>query len=136
MNREEILNIPAGREMDALVAKEIFGINTAGHLDSCYVEWVTKDGKDGGSGFECPACGCSEEEYKKQPCCKRYSTDISAAWEVVEQVTKKSKFTVIEIRGGNELYQVAFWYPLKDSWHAEGLLPLAICRAALLTVCE
>ena len=118
MNREEILNMPAGREMDALVAEKVMGFIKLQFPGLPKYQKPTKD-------------GVVPLYYVPN-----FSTDISAAWEVVEQVTKKSKFTVIEIRGGNELYQVAFWYPLKDSWHAEGLLPLAICRAALLTVCE
>ena len=134
MDRDEILNMPAGREMDALVAEKVMGWHIETD-DSGWGHWADANGH-WGAGINQDDTDDYEDDEDFHILHWHPSQSIKWAWEVVEQVTKKSKFTVIEIRGGNELYQIAFWYPLKDSWHAEGLLPLAICRAALLTVCE
>lgn len=99
MTKDEILNMPAGGEMDALIADKIFG---------------AVDDDDWGSDGQ-PA----------------FSTDISAAWEVVEKLL--DKFTKIEIRG-------SYWFCVfdwgEDEKHVFGVAEtpmLAICRAAFLT---
>jgi hypothetical protein len=61
---------------------------------------------------------------------RHYSTDISAAWEVVEKM--QGDFWKLEFIGGS--YRARFINSKLHQW--ELTAPLAICRAALLTVLE
>lgn len=67
---------------------------------------------------------------------KHYSTDISAAWEVVEKTNSFEVELIIEKDG---MYECQIWNG--DTFHPEqciraDTMPLAICRAALLTILE
>jgi hypothetical protein len=95
MTREEILNMPAGREMDALIAEKV--------IDP---DWV-----------------------KLKNLCPHYSTDIAAAWELVE---KMKYFTLYR---GDGYWECEYSGQYLESIDAE-TAPLAICRAALLAVIE
>ncbi len=129
MNTEEILNMPAGPEMDALIAEKVFGI-TNPDPTKCpycgYEMWV------GVARSRCSICG--EWRYSAH---KEYSADISAAWEVVEKL-KPFKFEISRDNGGN--IDCLIWlretfterHKPADVYGCESL-PLAICRAALLT---
>jgi hypothetical protein len=95
MTRDEILNMPAGREMNRLVAIKVMG-------------------------------------YGENPVIwARYSENITAAWQVVENVLKNTDCDCTlktTMRGWDcELY--------RDHANAE-TAPLAICRAALIAVME
>ncbi len=136
MKPEDIENMPAGREMDALVAEKVMGwkwlIGVANlgsgpkyrYLDEPHVwnpprvEW---DGKT-----EMPInhpCINTEWEYPE------YSADIAAAWEVVEKL--------------RELYRSkAFkeYFDAQSPWHwcflRTDVFCLQVCRAALLAVTQ
>ena len=115
MTREEILRMEAGPELDRLVAEQIMG-------------W--REGQDtlklqGGMGI------------LGEKALPRYSTDIAAAWEVVEALREKE--FVIDILGLLEDFIVKIW----NENESEGLsiakasaeqAPLAICRAALIVL--
>lgn len=93
MTRDEILAMPAGREMDVLVGRHVMDL--VGPPD---LYW-------------------------------EYSTDISAAWMVVEKfpavsLTFRGKYWFCDVN------QVDFDYSQAET------APLAICRAALLAVTE
>ena len=106
----------AGREMDALVAEKVMGWKRVPHahpeIEAAGGMWLTPRGPR-----MCPA----------------YSTDIAAAWGVVEWFTRRS-------------YTVALHTTHSDGWvcSIRGALladtaqaptaPLAICRAALAAV--
>jgi hypothetical protein len=114
MTRDEIENTPAGKEMDALIAREIFGMT----IDKTFKgEWVVNPSYYVGSLGESRARGWAP---------KPYSTDIAAAWEVVEK----------------KLVGMHLGFILTDMWELTwgeiGVIadtaPLAICRAALLAV--
>lgn len=113
MTRDEILNMPAGRDADALIEYHIMKTqvprNSDGHLSRSWVD---------GYGYENTF----------------YSTDIAAAWEVVEKF-KENWVVEVGVNGG-------FYWCDMDNY--KGVLgfhsaradsaPLAICRAALLAV--
>jgi hypothetical protein len=108
MTRDEIMVMEAGREMDAMVN-----------------EYIIHDSP-------CVGVFYSEEAYQNLP---HYSTDISAAWEVVEKMSNK-EITIYHQLEGMTVEQ-AHWDVEIDG--NEGLAltaPLAICRAALITVTE
>src|SRR4030042_6402550 len=84
MKTDYIYDMPAGRELDALIAEKVMGLNLK-HLPAVYEERYTSDGKDGWSGFVCPRCRYPQDMLDG-PCCQQYSTNIFAAWEVVEKM--------------------------------------------------
>lgn len=146
MNRDEILNATAGSALDTLIAERVLGLSLQ-HLLPVYEEGSTEDGLDGWSGFVCPRCR-RPKDMLDEPCAKYYSTDIRAAWDVVEHFTGKecdSQDFFIECWGDGEWF-VAF-HPLGYSsrepkaWcdgkkTKKPSAPLAICRAALLAVID
>ena len=111
MTAEQVLAMEPGREMDAYVAKYV-KFPGHSHLISEVKEW-----------------------------CAKYSTDISAAWEIVEKMQGiqvfngkkvRLKVTVSAIRG---IYTVIIIDYRNDTVIAEQIgttAPEAICRAALL----
>lgn len=114
-----------GRELDALIAEKVMG---------CRPEADTS-----GDG---PVCGCIDRSHSdKLGWLKEYSTDIAAAWEVVEKLRSPSKM-FFEIRFEDKCWSAQF-YTAKASvelvrrWYGTGLLdsaPHAICLAALKAV--
>jgi hypothetical protein len=125
MTRDEILNMPASREMDALVAEKVmeFGV----------MRWINHPTYD-------PKIITPVEMELPH-----YSTDISAAWQVLEQLRDPSEsepdFWSITDAGIEQGWIV------ENIWaHHDGDIPnfavqaetapLAICRAALLAVLE
>lgn len=112
-----INELQAGPELDDLVAERACGFvidrftfEYDGMFKKCRV-WVDNEGK------------------KHNP--KPYSTDIAAAWEVVEKMRELGWWIGIEtVRGGDE------WSVQMGSRREliSGPLPLCVCRAALLAV--
>jgi hypothetical protein len=131
--------LTAGRDLDALVAERVFG---------CKVKWPPSIQEPGISQTEYerrrnlaqePECGCSplnadhetlDDEYQSST--PHYSTDIAAAWQIVEKLRERGHSVSVfsgATGGGHyvELHGVAGWHgPIKgDS------APHAICLAAL-----
>ena len=116
MSRDEILNLPAGSEIDALIEEKIFDRTLCGNNLGSYIK------KPNG--------------YEDLRLIKKYSTDISAAWKVVEEVAGPESLlsaTIVGQYAGGQwrcLFSNAF-----DAFDVTAdTAPLAICRAALLTV--
>ena len=112
MIHDDVLKMEAGREMDALVAEKVMGLS-----------YILFDGTDP-----------HQEELTPH-----YSTDIAAAWEVVEKL-RKSYDVVIDL--DDELASCRILKRVNDEWIREIVVeqifestPYAICRAALLAVC-
>lgn len=93
MTKEEIISMEPGRELDVLVAKHVFEYDVHSLLGFKY---------DPNADYECnyvidePPDDCPEEwkPFTGQIITERvkdYSTDISAAWEVVEKCGKLTK---------------------------------------------
>ena len=99
---EEIHKKPAGLEMNRLILREIFEVSFS----------------DDHKIWELPET--------------QFSTDISAAFEVIKKVGEKFYTSINDDLG---FWNVDFWSDKLDSWNPAGAdtLPLAICRAALLT---
>ena len=124
----KIDEIPAGREMDALIAEKVMGwkpvpIN----------HWLP-EGKGRGDK-PCLWLFNHHPQYGEQTrsmCDFRPSTDISAAWEVAERIYQKgAQFSVKIGRPGGW----RAWVGLNVGSDAVApTAPLAICRAALKTV--
>lgn len=117
--REQILAMKPGRELDALVAEKVMGWTGVGpDVDAEIYGWPSGHNKELGVYWV-----------------PHYSTDISAAYEVVEMMrdSKKRAFT-IELYGimnpNREAFQIV---PIDLIWYMN---PLNISKAALLAVME
>lgn len=128
MTHDEILNMEAGRELDTLIAEKVMG----------WARW-----KGATLGWENPPSFFRTWELTSygsfQP-----STDISAAWDVIEKMEYNWSFVRDVGKCGSEyetignmLYRFIYTAP---GMPIEGIVadtaPLAICRAALLAVKE
>jgi hypothetical protein len=123
--------LPAGREMDALVAEKVMG-------------WIGIEGKHGHPLEKGPFkdCDCPSHSYQRQEI-PHYSSDIAAAWEVAEKLglaiipqSSKNGFRwlacdvkLISYKG--DRIEV---FPVDDTEYSCDTAPLAICRAALKAV--
>lgn len=109
MNIDEM---PAGREMDALVAEKVMGW---ANIRGAVVEQNTNIVRDVPS----------------------YSTDIAAAWDVVEKINTKKCF--IELKSTFPTWFAGIFKGFGHNYEIiecanEKTAPLAICRAALKAV--
>jgi hypothetical protein len=126
MTRDEIENTPAGKEMDALIAREIFGMT----IDKTFKgEWVVNPSYYVGSLGESRARGWAP---------KPYSTDIAAAWQVWEKLVEMERYPTLhqgpdENDDSNTYAYIELVNPADINAWAD-TVPLAICRAALLAV--
>lgn len=109
--------MPAGREMDKAISQHVFG-NT---------EFCCKDYDDDYHAIKEPN-GCFVN-YELVP---RYSTDMAAAWKIVEKFNKESWWIVIEV------FDDATWCKIFAHNKSTNVavtdnnqMPLAISRCAL-----
>ena len=130
MNIDEM---PAGREMDALVAERVMGIPAEKWDPPCAAHHRTDDAERdpvlGWSGW-CYSCGKPIDEVAGEPA--HYSTDIAAAFEVLERLAVCQPYIYrfvlpdrwrVQMDANTEPYAIV---------RAEAdTAPLAICRAAL-----
>ena len=130
MNRDEILNMPAGREMDTLVAEKIMGWergNISALPQGDIPVWHTGEGK----GWK------THQSINWSP-----STVINSAWEVVEKILEKPCSINVQTEfhsDGNHSSCFIHPYPRGTTNLIMGhgsTAPLAICRAALLAVMD
>lgn len=100
MTREEVLAMPAGREMDELVAELAMGLETPFCMDDV----------------------------------PHYSTEIEAAWAVVEKMADAGRVVILKADGLRDGTFNPRWTVLIDSQPRTDAdaAPLAVCRAALL----
>ena len=131
MNRDEIHNMPAGLEIDELIARTVMEQSPCDKWQIDHVDTVagTVWGLEGGT--------CNHQTGKCYPerLPPHYSSNIEAAWLVVEKISDRFYTSINNDLG---IWNVDFWSDWKegddDPCHpATGeTLPLAICRAALL----
>ena len=140
MNREGITRLEPGRELDRLVAERVMGwrlwessrpIHWAEERDGCYIH----------TGWNVNGLAHSRPVWSP-------STDITAAWAVVEHLLRRGLFLDIYSPRQNGapdwLEDLDRWVVVICDWkHEAGLaraeaetLPLAICLAALEAVKE
>lgn len=134
MTSDEILNEPAGPRMDAWVTEYVMGVKprdvrVCGSDEIVTVYNANKSFIDGGWGK------LDLLRYGTPP---NYSTDIAAAWEVVERMKKAGCTTKLSVyRGHGYWCEFSNQPPLVCAGSEDDdSMPLAICRAALLTTLE
>jgi len=133
MNAEQIRNMEAGRELDALVAERVMGrkwytmvtpggersmMHEPGHV---LIYLTEKYGL---------VPGRTEIGFVDMSSIPAYSTDIGAAWEVVERLLEMGHYFSLH---PNCFYQPPVWGVHLDVLGVvrANTLPLAVCRAAL-----
>lgn len=119
MNIEEI---PAGRELDALIEVEVLKRNFQHVLN--YMDW-----------FKEPEPKSKIKEPYYSPGC--YSSDIEDAWEIINKLSKDFYFSIMEVEPQPRFrFLVSFAQRVGKAWvqHGGDTVPLAICRAALQAV--
>jgi hypothetical protein len=133
MTRDEILSMEAGRELDALVAEQVMGWKRETYSFNNWrdgkVESMELSGLMGPDGLR---------EVDQFPF---YSTDIAAAWEVVEKLEEENIARLELTRLGwdwQKTWRVSFFTTaVSEGAIVEGdIVPLTICRAALLALEE
>jgi hypothetical protein len=121
MTQEEILKMPAGREMDALIFEHVFGFEKGSF--PVHEPMKSKLG-----------------DYMVRPI-QQYSSDISAAFEVAEKLSDKWDFALMnnqnfrkypDLHYGFRLQAIGEDNHIKTIFALGETAPLAICRAALL----
>jgi len=119
MTREEIINMPAGYEMNNLIGQRVMGW----HFDA--------DGNWEDGHGEYP--DMRWWEYRFSP-----STDIEAAWSVVEKLCNENGCDVVKVcKRDPELLRGEWSCNFGLGFEAFGeSASLAICRAALLAVMD
>ena len=139
MAKEEILAMEAGKELNTFVEEKLFN-------HRCEVRWCNWlpqgyfEVQSYGQGREAMGGGLLDEN-ESLPCYMEgekwvvvpfYSTDISAAWEVVEKMVKEYGDFVIDY---DDSYNGGQWSASVDKLRVAALAktaPEAICKAALL----
>ena len=113
----KIEEMPAGREMDALVAERVMGIKNPCRCDPEFD--YTND--------ECNRCGGVFIDD--------YSFDIVASWNVLLETIKNINCggSICFTNHFPDIYGIDVRFDTMDAVNADEL-PLAICRAALLAV--
>jgi hypothetical protein len=110
----------AGRELDALIAEKVMGIEP----------WPGRPGV-----FRAPIVPPGVEP---KPCLPpEYSTDIAAAWKLVEKFTREEvKIDIRNSHSNKAQWTVIIAKSPKDAWDLTqaDTAPLAICLAALKAV--
>lgn len=115
----------AGRELDALVCAEVFGL-------------VPCQGAKHDADYPNTYCFAQPESPAQGGEARNYATGMEAAWEVVEQLRPRFEVTLIGAPDG--LWSCEFKEPHPRRRHyryhyvAAETASLAICRAALLAV--
>lgn len=119
MDRNEILNMPAGAEMDMLIAEKIFGWERRRMSGPLGHWWAYMDDKN----HE----GRSADVW-------RPSEDIAAAWEVVTHFINTTRERPKIDRMAENEWRVQLNDFDESAVAYSSSAPLAICRAALLAV--
>lgn len=128
MKTDYIENMPAGRELDILIAEKVMGepkpTYTHEHVDVFSI--VYSEGKS----------WCCYPDFFKGDICewspKPFSSSILLAWEVVEKMGPSYELKAIHHPSGT-VHRATFWRGMMGFPVEAETAPLAICRSALLT---
>ena len=138
----DIDTLEPGPALDALVAEKVMGLRLDGDFPIQQDEaggWDPIDEEDGAGHQRRPCyrtCGdhpMPPYQYEHGSTCRRvvpeYSTDIAAAWEVVEKLRPTGpKLSIHAARLGYDVEYGPGWFVSAPT------APLAICRAALKAI--
>ena len=118
----------AGRELDALVAERVMGLSVQWDYGRVPFYWHPATLAH---GLEIGPDGLSAVRRPIKP----YSTDISAAWLVVEKLRADGFYPEIHaLTDGDWRCEIRASGEPIDVWEDAPTAPLAICRAALAAI--
>jgi hypothetical protein len=124
-SKKEISQLSAGREIDVLVAEQIMGwqIETDEPKLKRLQQYFSRD--EHPRWWRAPEGGWYSDPLS-------YSSDIAAAWQIVESMNSRGQFLFLS--QSNEEYDVAFDEPrtISPDYISEKSVALAICQAALV----
>lgn len=127
MESEDIINLQAGRELDALVAEKI--------MEWYKIRLMNSQGKADYRGFPQGIYSITKV--------RRYSTDLKNAWEVVEKMHEldwKCTHTFFSPSARMIGHHAEYWKGsggwMKSKSATAETFPLAVCKAALLALFE
>lgn len=151
MTRDEILNMPVGEEINAMVAEQVLGWKLWAEKRGEYTYCVWQKPKEREPWFSHRNWKVEEKRYAPMTFTDfdphrhvltgvlKFSADISAAWHIVSVVGNWHGFDFMVLKRAAAEGWEAGWYEwFGDDYEsraaAEAPTPaLAICRAALLT---
>lgn len=110
-------DMPAGRDMDRMVAEQILGWKRGIVYGNRNGEWIVPGHKGYPITFDCTP---------------KFSEKIDAAWKLIEHAAKQGLHVRISIRldiAGEANGYIVKW---NGYYHIAETAPLAICQAALL----
>ncbi|PAF31886.1 hypothetical protein [Paenibacillus sp. 7516] len=119
LTREQVFMMSAGRELDSLVAEKIMGLELVEEMLAAY-----------------PRYWLPEYDKTYHRAVPLYSTDISAAWSVVERMRTEYKQFITLIDNAHLNYDVRFSGDKSKEYTRLSNVSHAICRAALLAVLD
>lgn len=138
--REQVLGMVAGRELDKLIGQHIMRYRLY-HYDkdieeNCYIMLVDEDFD---SVLNLGYVGERDTEEEAWDDCPHFSTDIAAAWEVVEKMRLESWGVTITSWGhdetmGEDPWLVTFGFQRGPCNFMSLSFPEAACKAALLSL--
>lgn len=126
MTQDDVMRL-SGRELDAAVAELVFGLRVVecDPVDGRYGPYTVREGH---------WTRVNGETYPLLDLLPEYSTDIAAAWEVVDRLRDLNWHVVVKTKG------YMLWHCVLEADfppYMEGAIaptaPEAICRAALLS---
>ncbi len=129
LTHEQIDKMEAGLEMDALIAEKVLGFTNVRIL------MAGSEGRRGKYGVHCFDCVMHGDEEV----CDGYSTDIAAAWNLVEKMKADNPRFCLMWDSDYDWWRCGELenHYGDECWHQDGYsesAPLAICRAALKTL--
>ena len=131
MNKDEIMKIEAGKELDVLILQRFFGVKKIYYMDD--------EGSVSNSPTNSPYYIPSGKPWRTHRIDSRYvpyfSTDVSEAWRVVVKMSEPP--TTMEAASKAENTKFAYIIERERLWACtEQEAALRICRAALLAVMD
>lgn len=142
--------IPAGVELDRLVAERVMSLHLDWHHSEiqAIVAEPASVASNEGRGIYCRCAGCDRHGFGNfvdwaarcpSPVAPPYSTDLATAWQVVEGLRAREYAWQFAVpHEGVDMSAIVFHFTPR-TWHVErraATMPLAICRAALAIVDE
>lgn len=144
MRPDDIMQLQAGREMDALVAELVMG-ESKPSLDGITIDDVFRHNtySPGGAWYITAQFENGDIPYWDPV---RYSTDIADAWKIIEKLRAEGKgIQVMTVSDWDVDDSPIIWQcfisatsrifsrpQMGDAWANANTAPLAICRAALI----
>jgi hypothetical protein len=136
MNKDEIENMQEGSELDAIIADKIM------HINKRYLRLEMEADFD--KGHYIPNIYWWKNDFDQRSLydsLEHYSTDISAAWKLVEELEGGGVWFILSnvIPNSDPIVYEAKFYSFDETinvYACEYTVPLAICKAALLTLLD